>query len=57
MSIILFGSYVCVRCAKTYLVNDEWGPCTPEFCHACTKHLESLHALVPVDENGEELKH
>ena len=44
---VYFGVYTCQRCAKTYTVNDEWAPCTPDFCHACTTYLRGLYALVP----------
>ena len=42
-----FGVYECNRCHKAYTVNDEWGPCTPELCHACVGYLGKQYALVP----------
>lgn len=48
-----FGVYTCQRCKAEYMVNapDTWDPCTPEFCHACLKHLNGLHVMVPWPES------
>ena len=48
---IQYGSYVCRRCKKDYIVNDgTWRLCTPEFCHDCYEHLNKQHALLPYPE-------
>lgn len=53
---IQFGSYICNRCKKDYIVNDgTWRLCTPEFCHDCLEHLEKQYAMVPVDKDGKDL--
>lgn len=53
---IVFGSYICNRCKKDYIVNDgTWRLCTPEFCHDCLEHLEKQYARVPVDKDGKDL--
>lgn len=34
--VLTVGVYVCIGCAKTYLVNEgTWRLCTPELCHDC----------------------
>lgn len=53
--LIYFGVYDCQRCGKEYMVNDQWKPCTPEFCHDCTEYLFAQHALVPVDKDGRDI--
>lgn len=49
-----FGVYKCQRCGKEYIVNDQWAPCTPDFCHGCTAHLGKQYAWVPVDKDGKD---
>lgn len=37
--IYAFGVYNCRRCDNDYMVNDQWKPCSPDFCHDCFEHL------------------
>lgn len=48
---IQYGVYQCVRCGKTYTVNDpgSWRLCTPEFCHDCLEHLNAQWFVEPLN--------
>lgn len=52
---ISYGSYKCERCGKDYIVNDQWAPCTPDFCHDCYAHLKAQFALISVDKDGKDV--
>lgn len=52
-----WGKYNCRRCSTEYIVNDgTWRLCSPELCHDCVEYLETLHAAIPVDRDGNETK-